>query len=115
MRPNRQNPVTGRHWHGHFPFARGAPLGFLRKGWRLLQPLHNTHNRLLKSGVTAFAVLMVTGLIRVFRAEKQEQAVIGEPGRASVRRCAITSPTDVEMGMTFVQGEGNCMRRGREV
>lgn len=40
---------------------------------RLLQPLHNTNNPLLKTGVTVFTVLMVTGLIRVFGAGEREQ------------------------------------------
>lgn len=41
--------------------------------------------------------------------------MIAKPGRASVRRCTIGIPPDVEMGTTFVQGEGNRMSKGREV
>lgn len=79
-----------------------GPLGSPRKGpARLLQPLCNTMNPLLKP---EFSVLIVTGLTKVFRVEQgnskpgKGKGRSQEPRRASLRRCTIRIPTDEEMG-----------------
>lgn len=41
--------------------------------------------------------------------------MIGGPRRDSLRRCMVRIPTDGEMGVIFVHGEGKCMRKDREV
>lgn len=51
-----------------------APLGLPQKGVeRLRQPLHNTHSPLLKTGVTVFTVLVVTGPVGCSGAGDWEQ------------------------------------------